>query len=68
MIKREKVYNTLINLIEEYYTKLLSTKVYWDDMKEREKFKDFWQKYKNNFIRFLYLLHLLITFCEPCLH
>ena len=45
--KREKVYNTLINLIEEYYTKLLSTKVYWDDMKEREKFKIFWQKYKN---------------------
>ena len=45
--KREKTYNTLINLIEEYYTKLLSTKVYWDDMKEREKFKDFWQTYKN---------------------
>ena len=45
--KREKVYNTLINLIEEYNNKLLSTKVYWDDMKDREKFKEFWQKYKN---------------------
>ena len=45
--KREKVYNTLISLIEEYYNKLLSTKVYWDDMKEREKFKKTWQNYKN---------------------
>jgi len=45
--KREKVYNTLINLMEEYYSKLLSTKVYWDDMKQREKFKEFWQHYKN---------------------
>lgn len=45
--KREKAYNTLINLTEEYYTKLLSTKVYWDDMKEREKFKKTWQTYKN---------------------
>ena len=45
--KREKVYNTLINLIEEYNNKLLSTKVYWDDIKDREKFKEFWQKYKN---------------------
>ncbi len=32
--KRETVYNTLMSLIEEYYNKLLSTKVYWDDMKE----------------------------------
>jgi len=45
--KRETVYNTLISLIEEYYNKLLSTKVYWDDMKEREKFKKTWQNYKN---------------------
>ena len=45
--KREKAYNTLINLIEEYYTKLLSTKVYWDDMKQREKFKKSWQIYVN---------------------
>ncbi len=46
--KREKAYNTLINLIEDYNIKLLSTKVYWDNMKEREKFKKFWQEYKKN--------------------
>ena len=44
--KREKAYNTLINLIEEYNLKLLSTKVYWNDMKDREKFKEFWLQYK----------------------
>lgn len=45
--KREKAYNTLINVIEEYNTRMLSTKVYWEDMKEREKFKNFWQAFKN---------------------
>ena len=45
--KREKAYNTLINVMEDYNTRMLSTKVYWDDMKEREKFKNFWQAYKN---------------------
>ena len=44
--KREKAYNTLIGLIEDYSIKLLSTKVYWNDMSEREKFKSFWQQYK----------------------
>ena len=44
--KREKAYNTLINVIEEYNAKMLSTKVYWNDMKERESFKQFWQKFK----------------------
>ena len=44
--KREKAYNTLINVIEEYNTKMLSTKVYWNDMKERESFKKFWQTFK----------------------
>lgn len=44
--KREKAYNMLITLIEDYNLKLLSTKVYWDNMKERENFKRFWQKYK----------------------
>ena len=44
--KRDKTYNTLINLIEEYNVKLLSTKVYWNDMTERDKFKEFWQEYK----------------------
>ena len=27
--KREKAYNLFINIIEEYNTKLLSTKIYW---------------------------------------
>ena len=45
--KREKAYNTLINLMEEYSIKLLSTKVYWDNMKERERFKNFFKNYKN---------------------
>ena len=44
--KREKAYNMLITLIEDYNIKLLSTKVYWENMKERENFKNFWEKYK----------------------
>ena len=45
-VKRENAYNMLINLIEDYNIKLLSTKVYWSDMKERENYKKFWDKYK----------------------
>ena len=45
--KREKVYNMLINLIEEYNLKLLSTKVYWDSYDKREEYKKFWDKYKS---------------------
>ena len=45
-VKREKAYNMLINLIEDYNVKLLSTKVYWDNAEERESFKTFWKKYK----------------------
>ena len=45
-VKREKAYNMLINLIEDYNIKLLSTKVYWDSSDEREKFKVFWNSYK----------------------
>lgn len=44
--KRERVYSTLINLIEDYNVKLLSTKVYWDNPQKRESFKLFWDKYK----------------------
>ena len=44
--KREKAYNMLIKLIEDYNTKLLSTKVYWENPSKREKFKSFWDKYK----------------------
>ena len=44
--KREKAYSMLINLIEDYNIKLLSTKVYWESPKEREEYKKFWNKYK----------------------
>ncbi|MBQ2937707.1 MAG: hypothetical protein IJE05_02335 [Clostridia bacterium] len=44
--KREKAYTMLINLIEDYNVRLLSTKVYWDNMKDRENYKKFWDKYK----------------------
>ena len=44
--KREKAYAMLINLIEDYNVRLLSTKVYWEDTKEREQYKKYWDKYK----------------------
>lgn len=44
--KRERAYEMLINLIEDYNIRLLSTKVYWDNLKEREEFKKFFDRYK----------------------
>lgn len=44
--KRESSYTMLINLIEDYNIRLLSTKVYWEDLKERESFKVFFEKFK----------------------
>lgn len=44
--RREKAYNMLINLMEDYNIKLLSTKVYWENNSQREHFKDFWNKYQ----------------------
>lgn len=44
--KREKAYSMLINLIEDYNIKLLSTKVYWESPKVRNEYKKFWNKYK----------------------
>ena len=44
--KREKAYTMLLNLIEDYNIRLLSTKVYWDNAKSREQFKRFHEKYK----------------------
>ncbi len=44
--KRERAYSMLINLIEDYNIKLLSTKVYWDTQKAREEYKAFWNQYK----------------------
>ena len=44
--KRERAYAMLINLIEDYNIRLLSTKVYWENLKERERYKKFWDKFK----------------------
>ncbi|MCF0125842.1 MAG: hypothetical protein HUJ68_08865 [Clostridia bacterium] len=44
--KRENAYKMLIELIEDYNVKLLSTKVYWETPKDRENYKKFWNKYK----------------------
>ena len=44
--KRERAYTMLLNLIEDYNIRLLSTKVYWENSKEREEFKNFFEKYK----------------------
>lgn len=44
--KQEKAYSLLINLIEEYNVKLLSTKIYWDKPACREEYKTFWKNYK----------------------
>ena len=58
--KREKAYEMLINLIEDYNIKLLSTKVYWSEPSKREEYKKFWDKYKElaklketNFIEYI---------------
>ena len=44
--RRERAYSMLINLIEDYNIKLLSTKVYWDTQKEKDNYKVFWNRYK----------------------
>ncbi len=44
--KREKAFTMLLNLIEDFNIRLLATKVYWDNAKDREEFKNFHEKYK----------------------
>lgn len=44
--KREKAFTMLLNLIEDFNIRLLATKVYWDNAKDREEFKSFHEKYK----------------------
>lgn len=44
--KREKAYNLLIDLIEDYNVRLLSTKVYWENAEDRENYKIFWKKFQ----------------------
>ncbi len=58
--RRERAYSMLINLMEDYNVKLLSTKVYWDSPKIRDEYKKFWSHYQeiaklkeNNFIEYV---------------
>lgn len=44
--KQEKAYSLLINIIEEYNVKLLSTKIYWEKPAKRDEYKKFWDKYQ----------------------
>ena len=44
--KREKAYTMLLTLMEDYNVRLLSTKVYWENPKDREEFKSFFDKFK----------------------
>lgn len=46
--KKENVYRMLLELIEAYNVKLLSTKVYWDKPQEREDYKKFWDAYSQS--------------------
>lgn len=44
--KKEAAYKLLIELIEDYNMRLLSTKIYWDKPSDREEYKLFWNEYK----------------------
>ncbi len=44
--KKDKTFELLVEVIEEYNVRLLSTKVYWDKPEKKEEFKVFWNKYK----------------------
>ena len=44
--RQEKAYGLLINIIEDYALRLLSTKIYWDKPQAKEEFKKFWNEYK----------------------
>ena len=44
--KQEKAYSLLINLIDDYNLRLLSTKIYWDKPSDRENYKKFYEEYK----------------------
>ena len=47
MKKQEKAYSLLIDLIEDYNVKLLSTKIYWDKPAKRDEYKNFWKRYQD---------------------
>ena len=43
--KQEKAYGLLINIIDDYNLRLLSTKIYWDRPQDREEYKKFYAQY-----------------------
>lgn len=43
--RKEKAYQMLLMLIEEFNVKLLSVKIYWEDKNEREINKKFWESF-----------------------
>lgn len=44
--KQDKAYSLLINIIDDYNLRLLSTKIYWDKPKDKEDYKKFYAEYK----------------------
>ena len=44
--KKQAAYKLLIDLIQEYNVRLLSTKIYWEVPQDREEYKKFWDEYK----------------------
>jgi len=45
-VKRNGVFELLVELMEDYHMKLLSTKVYWEKPEEKESYRKFWAKYE----------------------
>lgn len=46
-VKKEQAYKMLLNLIEDYNMRLLSTKIYWEKAQDRDEYKEFWKKFKD---------------------
>lgn len=43
--KKQKAYELLITLIEDYNVRLLATKIYWEMPSEKDEYKKFWDEY-----------------------
>lgn len=43
--KKQRAYELLIRLIEEFNQNLLSTKIYWDKYEDKQEYRKFWDKY-----------------------
>ena len=57
--RKEEVYVLLLDILEEYNSKLLSNKIYWEDLEKKDKFKQFWEKFEkatNDHEKEIYLL------------